>query len=880
MIGQTLGHYRIESKLGEGGMGVVYRARDAHLDRPVAVKVLPPDRVADAERKRRFIQEAKAASALNHPNILHIYDIDAAEGIDFMAMEYVHGRTLDEVIGRKGLKLTETLKYAAQIADALAAAHAAGIIHRDVKPSNIMVTDTGVVKVLDFGLAKLSEAIEFEASGITQTIHPRTEEGTIVGTLAYMSPEQAEGRKLDPRSDIFSFGSVLYEMVTGHRAFQGESKLSTLSAILHKEPPPLTGATSSDIEKIIQRCMRKDPARRYQTMADLKVALEDLHEESRSGRQAVAPSGRRSTWALWSALILATVLAGLFVWRPWRTPPNIEPMRAVALTTYPGMEYFPSFSPDGNNVVFAWTGARQDNQDLYVQMIGSGSPLRLTTDPASDYNPVWSPDGKWIAFFRGPPPAPTGLRGRELRLIHPLGGTERKLADVKGQDFYPGAAFLAWSPDSSALIVTDSPGVGKPDALFVISIETGEKRPLTNPQPPVMADIGPALSPDGTSLVFVRRSTWGAGELHLLPLGKGLTAAGAPKRLTPVELGADFPVWTPDGKEIVFAAKSSLWRLELRDGSKPARIPYVGEDAIMPAISRAQPGRASRLIYVRSFADTNFWRLESPGPGLPVSSTPLQAIASTKPEYHCQFSPDCRRVVFTSMRTGDPELWTSDPDGTNLNQLTFLRAIDTNCPSWSPDGKLIAFSSTGKGEFDIYTVPVAGGKPRRLTDHPAIDLAPRFSKDGKTLYFSSMRSGDYRIWKMSVNGGAAVQVTTTQGGGGGVESGDAADLYYNTVAVVGSVWRQRLSGGEPLKILDGVVWFNWFLLDKGIYYVDRPGAETRLQYLNLATGKSTTIAHNLGEVGAGLTVSHDGRTILFTRQDSSADDLMLVENFH
>jgi Tol biopolymer transport system component len=257
----------------------------------------------------------------------------------------------------------------------------------------------------------------------------------------------------------------------------------------------------------------------------------------------------------------------------------------------------------------------------------------------------------------------------------------------------------------------------------------------------------------------------------------------------------------------------------------------------------------------------------------------VQAIASTKPEYHCQFSPDGRRVVFTSVRSGDPEIWISDPDGSNAVPLTSMRAIDTNCPSWSPDGQLIAFSSTGKGEFDIYTVPAAGGKPRRLTDHPAIDLAPRFSRDGKSLYFSSMRSGDYRVWKMPVDGGDAVQVTTTQGGGGAVESADGNSLYYNTVAVVGSVWRQPRSGGQPSKILDGIVWFNWFLFDKGIYYIDRSGPETRLQYLNLVTSNSTTIAHNLGEVGAGLSVSPDGKMILFTRMDSSADDLMLVENF-
>ena len=687
MIGQTLGHYRIEAKLGEGGMGVVYKARDTHLDRAVAIKVLPQDRVADAERKRRFVQEAKSASALNHPYILHIYDIDVAERVDYIAMEYVEGRTLDELIRSKGLKLNDALKYAMQTADALAAAHAAGIIHRDVKPSNVMVTDTGVVKVLDFGLAKLSDLMEDDASETTRTMRARTEEGTILGTIAYMSPEQAEGRKLDSRSDIFSFGSVLYEMITGRRAFQGETRLSTLSAIVHKEPSPLPEATPPEIGKIILRCLRKDPARRYQTMADLKVALEDLHEETRSGRQASARAAPRLSWAIWPALIVVAALLGLIAWRTGRTPLNTEPLRATALTTFAGLEYYPSFSPDGNQIVFAWDGPTRDNQDLYLQMIGSGSPLRLTTDPLSDYNPVWSPDGKWIAFLRSEPPAPTGRRRRELRLIHPLGGSERKLADIQSQDFFPSSAYLAWSADSKSLIVTDSPAEGQPDALFVISIETAEKRPLTRPQAPVLADISPSVSPDGLWLAFQRRTTWGSGELQLLPLHKDLTAVGEPKRLTPATLRANFPAWTPDGKEIVFSAKGSLWRLAVTGQNTPVRIAYVGDDGMMPAISRPEPGKAARLAYVRSFVDFNFWRVQTSVPGTPVSSAPVLAIASTKPEYHVSFSPDGRRVVFQSMRAGDPEIWISNPDGSNPVQLTSMGAIDTNCPAWSPDGQ-------------------------------------------------------------------------------------------------------------------------------------------------------------------------------------------------
>jgi len=223
-------------------------------------------------------------------------------------------------------------------------------------------------------------------------------------------------------------------------------------------------------------------------------------------------------------------------------------------------------------------------------------------------------------------------------------------------------------------------------------------------------------------------------------------------------------------------------------------------------------------------------------------------------------------------------MWVSDPDGSNAAKLTSMGAQETNCPAWSPDGQIIAFSSNPEGEFEIYTVPAAGGKPRRLTQHPAIDLCPNYSQDGKWIYFSSMRSGDYRVWKMPADGGDAFQVTHDQGGAGAVEAPDG-NIYYNTVSTVGSVWRRPVSGGQPVKVLDGVLWFNWYPIPIGIYYIDRLGGETRLQFLNFATGRHTTVARNLGEVSAGLTATRDGKTILFTRMDSSADDLMLVENF-
>ena len=328
MIGRTVSHYRIVEKLGEGGMGVVYKAHDTHLDRFAAIKVLPPEKVADPERKRRFIQEARAASALNHPNIVTIYDIDQQDGVDFLAMEYIQGKTLEQLIGRKGLKVTEALKYGVQITDALSRAHAAGIVHRDLKPGNVMVDEHGLVKVLDFGLAKLTEPAAPDEDELTRTLKPTTEEGAIVGTVAYMSPEQAEAKRLDGRSDIFSFGAVLYEMIAGRRAFQRDSKTSTLAAILTQEPGALSADIPHDLEKVLKRCLRKDPQHRFQTMADLKVALEELKEESESGQLTAAqtPAVSRKWSVPWRGAgvigaALIVLAAGVFVWQRLHTKP-------------------------------------------------------------------------------------------------------------------------------------------------------------------------------------------------------------------------------------------------------------------------------------------------------------------------------------------------------------------------------------------------------------------------------------------------------------------------------------------------------------------------------------------------------------------------------
>jgi eukaryotic-like serine/threonine-protein kinase len=369
MIGQRLSHYEILAKLGEGGMGVVYKARDTRLDRLVAIKVLNATAATDAEHKRHSVQEARAASALNHPGIVTIYDIAEEDGTDFIAMEFVQGQTLAQLMGRVRIALNDTLNYAVQTASALANAHAAGIVHCDLKPSNIMVTDDGVAKILDFGLAKLVAVKECEdaAAATTQTAFTYrglSETARVAGTAAYMSPEQAEGKKIDHRSDIFAFGVVLYEMVTGTRPFSGGSSMSTLSAVLAKEPTAPTELVKDlprEFERIILRCLRKDPARRLQTMADLVAELEDVKAEAISKISAVQPRVRatRTFWVRGSILIFPAV--AIAIWLLWPKDAPLPAPARLPLTTFPGDERLATFSPDGNQVAFVWNGGKRDN---------------------------------------------------------------------------------------------------------------------------------------------------------------------------------------------------------------------------------------------------------------------------------------------------------------------------------------------------------------------------------------------------------------------------------------------------------------------------------------------------------------------------------------
>jgi serine/threonine protein kinase len=878
MIGKILLHYEIISKIGEGGMGVVYKAKDSHLDRFVAIKVLPNKSIEDPTRKARFVQEAKAASALNHPNIITIHDICQQDGVDFIVMEYIAGKTLHQIIPHKGLKVGDALKYSVQITDALSRAHGAGIIHRDLKPSNIMVDERGQVKVVDFGLAKLAETAPLDEDESTLSIKPTTEKGNILGTVFYMSPEQAEGRPVDARSDIFSFGSVLHEMVTGKRAFQKNSTVSTLAAIIHEDPEPLGAEVPREISRIITRCLRKDPDRRFQLMKDLKVELTDLREESDSGKlQSISENERKHSWHwLWAAgPAVALLLSVMLVWqyREASPPGNLKP---VVLTSYPGAEGDVSFSPDGSKVAFTWNGEKGDNYDIYIKQISSAEtpPMRLTTNPSADIFPAWSPDDSWIAFVRREPRTDNSA----IMLISPLGGPERRIAGISaGYNLT-----LSWTPDAKWLAYCTQDSPGEPNSIWAISVETGERRRLTSfvtrnigAGNAVLGDYGPSISPNGRILAFARESAIDIYELYTLQLTKDMRPDGEPAKVSDRQYNMLAGIaWTHNSREIVYAAGDgimlSLWRVSSSGNGIPERQQFAQSAVLFPAVARTLP----RLAYSWMVFNVNLWRLDT------HTNKRTMVSGSTYGSFYPAYSPDGGKIAFFSNRSGVLELWTCHADGTHPMQLTRLDSSGKK-PQWSPDGRWLAFETSVKGPGEIYVIAAdGGGWARNITHNPAQDINPSWSRDGKWIYFASDRSGRFEIWKMPKDGGETTQVTSS-GGYRAHESWDGRHVYFikspTRSPSEATLFEMPAEGGPEIQILKGIGEEAFSVTAKGICFFAPHGKEIR--QLDPGTGKVRTLAALDRQSYGGLTVSSDGAYVVWDQVDQYTVDLMLVENF-
>ena len=871
--GQTIRHYQIRQKIGAGGMGVVYLARDTNLDRDVALKTLPADLAADPDRRVRFTREAKALAALNHPSIVTVHSVEEADGMHFITMELVKGKTVAEVLPRKGFALDRFFDVAIPLTDAVAAAHQQGITHRDLKPANVMIDDNGRVKVLDFGLAKATPG--FLNRGGELRTQSATQEGHTVGTPAYMSPEQAGGQSVDARSDIFSLGIVFYEMLTGERPFAGANPVSIISSILRDTPRSLSEvqpAIPRELARLVHRCLAKNPDDRYQSAIDLRHGLEETKQDVDSGdllpSQPAARVSARSMRIPLAILAAAAVLtASIWLLRNRGDAGEVRVLRlhnAVQVTSALDVESYPTWSPDGQRLAYQANEAGYllvGNHDIWVAQLGRGEPVNLTKgSAANDLRPGWSPDGREIAFFSNR----DGDWG--VYVVPAIDGNPRKVLALPGSTMSSWSA-PQWSKEGTTLFVAASEA--DRNVVIVLSLASLQHTRVVLPEhhSPRRWDL--SVSPDGRWFAYLEA---GGGNPELTRLWMIGASGGEANPLTDGRTNVWNPTWSGDGRKVFYVSNRGgsmdLWQQLVDDDGKPVGEPLAITQGLAIRSAAFSPD-GTKLAYAKGGKVSNVWRVPI------VADRPAtwaDAMRVTSEHAYIEFvdvSPNGQQIAVSSDRRGNQDLWLLPSAGGEMTPLTNDPTPDWN-PRWSPDGSEIAFYAYRSGNRDIWVMPSRGGPARQLTSQPGFDWFPSWSPDGSEIAFQVQRPEGITTSIVRAAGGEPRFLAV----GGATDW--SPDGQWLVVLRQGRLFRVASDGGQPLPLpTSHRPNSSRFSRDgQSIYYsvIDGPRENLDIWRLWLNDGKISRVTQLQGRRGRlGYVFSVDAQYLYLTWHEDEGD---------